>query len=149
MVITALDRQAQPCIRFDSKDVIEWDPESCPCGRSFRLIKGGVVGRVDDITKVKGVLLAPSAIEEVVRSIDGLGNEYEVIVDKQGDIDRISLRVELTPEAQKTHQNIAARLVEQLRLKTNLGYSIEFCKQGTLPRYDIKAKRFKDLRQRT
>ncbi len=54
MVITALDRQAQPCVRFDSKDVIEWAPEPCSCGRTSRLIKGGVVGRADDITKVKG-----------------------------------------------------------------------------------------------
>jgi len=85
MIITALDRQAQPCVRFDSKDVIEWAPDPCPCGRTSRLIEGGVVGRADDITKVKGVLLAPSAIEEVVRGIEGLGDEYEVIVQKKGD----------------------------------------------------------------
>ena len=66
MIITALDRYAQPCIRFDSKDIIEWAAEPCPCGRTFRLLKGGVIGRTDDITKVKGVLLAPTAIEEVV-----------------------------------------------------------------------------------
>jgi phenylacetate-CoA ligase len=95
MIITALDRQAQPCVRFDSKDVIEWAAEPCPCGRTSRLIKGGVVGRADDITKVKGVLLAPSAIEEVVRSVDGLGDEYEVIVDKVGDAERIQLKVEV------------------------------------------------------
>jgi phenylacetate-CoA ligase len=69
MIITALDRYAQPCVRFDSKDVIEWASDPCPCGRTFRLIKGGVIGRADDITKVKGVLLAPAAIEEVVRSM--------------------------------------------------------------------------------
>ena len=59
MIITALDRQAQPCVRFDSKDIIEWAPEPCSCGRTYRLIKGGVQGRADDITKVKGVLLSP------------------------------------------------------------------------------------------
>jgi phenylacetate-CoA ligase len=95
MIITALDREAQPCVRFDSKDLIEWAAEPCPCGRTFRLVKGGVVGRSDDITKVKGVLLAPSAIEEVVRGIDGLSDEFEVIVDKVGDIDRIALKVEI------------------------------------------------------
>ena len=79
MIITALDRQAQPCVRFDSKDVIEWAPEPCPCGRTFRLIKGGVQGRTDDITKVKGVLLAPTAIEEVVRSIPELGDEFPAL----------------------------------------------------------------------
>jgi phenylacetate-CoA ligase len=143
MIITALDRQAQPCIRFDSKDIIEWDPEPCPCGRTFRLIKGGVTGRADDITKVKGVLISPSAIEEVVRDVEGLSDEYEVIVDKIGDIDRITLKVEL--ELGRENQRVA--IENQLRLKTNLGYVLEFCDYGTLPRYDVKAKRFKDLRK--
>lgn len=147
MVITAFDRQAQPCVRFDSKDVIEWDSEPCRCGRTFRLIKGGVVGRADDITKVKGVLLAPSAIEEVVRSIEGLGDEYEVIVDKVGDSDRITLKVELLPESHGNRKAVETALVDQLRLKTNLRYDLEFNDYGRLPRYEVKAKRFKDLRK--
>lgn len=147
MIITALDRAAQPCIRFDSKDIIEWDKDPCPCGRTFRLIKGGVVGRADDITKVKGVLLAPSAIEEVVRGVEGLGDEYEVVVDKKGDVDRILLKVELMPGHQDMRQTIEERLKDQLRLKTNLGYQLEFYDYETLPRYDVKARRFKDLRK--
>jgi phenylacetate-CoA ligase len=147
MIITALDRQAQPCVRFDSKDVIEWAAEPCACGRTARLIKGGVVGRADDITKVKGVLLAPSAIEEVVRSVDGLGDEYEVIVDKVGDAERIQLKVEVLDEAQDQCQLIESELADQLRLKTNLRYDIEICGCDTLPRYEVKAKRFKDLRK--
>ena len=148
MIITALDRQAQPCIRFDSKDIIEWAPEQCSCGRSYRLIKGGVIGRADDITKVKGVLLAPSAIEEVVRDIDGLGNEFEVVVDKVGDIDRITLNVELMTGMEKQRELTEGRLKDQLRLKTNLGYNIIFHEYGTLPRYEVKARRFKDLRKK-
>jgi phenylacetate-CoA ligase len=147
MIISALDRQAQPCIRFDSKDVIEWDEAPCACGRSFRLIKDGVQGRADDITKVKGVLLSPGAIEEVVRGVSGLGDEFEVVVDKVGDIDRITLKVELIPEFRDQKQEIERRLRDQLRLKTNLGYVLEFHEPGTLPRYEVKAKRFKDLRQ--
>jgi phenylacetate-CoA ligase len=146
MIITALDRQAQPCVRFDSKDIIEWASEPCPCGRSFKVVKGGVVGRADDITKVKGVLLAPSAIEEVVRGIDGLSEEYEVVVDKKGDVDKIGLKVELLPESVNQRDKIEAQLVDQLRLKTNLRYDLEFQEYGTLPRYEVKAKRFKDLR---
>ena len=148
MIITALDRQAQPCVRFDSKDIIEWSSEPCPCGRSFRVVKGGVVGRADDITKVKGVLLAPSAIEEVVRGIEGLSDEYEVVVDKKGDVDKIGLKVELLPESVNRRDEIEAQLVDQLRLKTNLRYDLEFNEYGTLPRYEVKAKRFKDLREK-
>lgn len=147
MIITALDRQAQPCVRFDSKDIIEWDPDPCSCGRTFRLIKGGVVGRSDDITKVKGVLLAPSAIEEVVRGIQGLGDEFEVVVDKVGDVDRIALKVELMPDAESRREEIEGQLVDQLRNKTNLRYNLSFHEYETLPRYEVKAKRFKDLRK--
>ena len=145
MVITALDRMAQPCIRFDSKDVIQWDSEACECGRTFRLIKGGVIGRADDITKVKGVLLSPASIEAVVRTFDYLADEYEVIVDRPGDVDRIVLKVELRPGGDQA--DIEPRLRDQLRLKTNLGYNIEFHDYGSLPRYKLKAKRFKDLRK--
>jgi phenylacetate-CoA ligase len=146
IVITTLDRMAQPCIRFDSKDVAEWADFSCGCGRTFRLIKGGVIGRTDDITKIKGVLVAPSAIEEVVRSINGLGNEFEIVVTKKGDLDHITLKIELRPEEEDSRQSILNRLRDQLRLKTNLGYDIEVHPGGSLPRYEVKAKRFKDLR---
>ncbi len=148
MIITALDRQAQPCIRFDSKDIIEWAADPCSCGRTFRMIKGGVVGRADDITKVKGVLLAPSAIEEVVRGMDGLADEFEVIVDKIGDIDRITLKIEIVKGRENERKRIESQLKDQLRLKTNLGYNLEFYDYGSLPRYDVKAKRFKDLREK-
>jgi phenylacetate-CoA ligase len=149
MIITAFDRIAQPCVRFDSKDVIEWADYACPCGRSYRLIKGGVLGRADDITKVKGVLLSPSAIEEVVRGVRGLGNEYEVIVEKQGDTDRITLKVEFVPEAESQRTDIERELVDQLRLKTNLRYDLQFFSLGALPRYEVKARRFKDLRAKS
>lgn len=146
MVITAFDRHAQPCVRFDSKDIVAWAPEPCPCGRSYRLLQGGVLGRADDITKVKGVLLAPSAIEEVVRGIPGLGDEYEVVVDKVGDVDRIVLRVEILPEALGKKRGLEGALKDHLRVKTNLGYILEFHDYGSLPRYEVKARRFKDLR---
>jgi phenylacetate-CoA ligase len=148
LVITALDRIAQPCIRFDSKDIVEFADYSCDCGRTYRLFKGGVIGRADDITKVKGVLLAPSAIEDVVRSIPELGNEYEVIVEKRGDIDHISLKAEALVTSPSALKDVEARLRTELRLKTNLGYDIKLFEEGTLPRYQIKAKRFKDLRQK-
>jgi len=147
MIITALDRIAKPCIRFDSKDVIRWADYECDCGRTFRLIDGGIIGRADDITKVKGVLLAPTAIEEVVRSISELGDEYEVVVSKRGDVDNILLKIEILHGKEGEQEAILFRLKDQLRVKTNLGYKIEVHPFGSLPRYEVKAKRFKDLRK--
>lgn len=146
MVITALDRYAQPCVRFDSKDIVEIGPDQCECGRTYKIFKGGVVGRSDDITKVKGVLLAPSAIEDVVRSIPELGDEFEVIVEKKGDVDQISLKVE-TRQGVERSPELEERLKTELRLNTNLGYKITFHKYGALERYEVKARRFKDLRK--
>jgi phenylacetate-CoA ligase len=148
LVITALDRKAQPCIRFDSKDIVEISSETCECGRSYRLFPGGVVGRADDITKIKGVLFAPSSVEDVVRSIQGLSDEYELIVDKKGDVDHLLLRVETAPGAPSDPKEIEQQLRTTLRLKTNLQYDIEFHDYGSLPRYEVKAKRFKDLRKK-
>jgi len=149
MVISTFDRLAHPCIRFDSKDLIEWGPlEKCECGRTFRLVPGGVTGRADDITKVKGVLLAPAAIEEVVRAIPQLGDEYEVEVTKRGDIDNIALKVELLPEYETDIDTVRDNLSRELRDKTSLRYDLEFSKYGSLPRYETKAKRFKDLRKK-
>ena len=106
------------------------------------------MGRADDITKVKGVLLAPTAVEEGVRGISDLGDEYEVLVTKKGDMDDILLKVELLPGKEGEEKNVLAHLKDQLRLKTNLGYRIEVHPYGSLPRYELKAKRFKDLRKK-
>jgi phenylacetate-CoA ligase len=146
MVVTSFNRMAQPCIRFDVKDIIQWNPRSCECGRTFRLLDGGIMGRADDITKVKGVLLSPTAIEEVVRDIPQLSNEYQVVVTKKGDIDDITLKVEILPEYAGQADAIRAKLVDQLRLKTNLGYNIEFHEYESLPRSQAKSRRFQDLR---
>ena len=110
------------------------------------MLEGGIQGRADDITKVKGVLLAPTAIEEVVRDIPQLSNEYQVVVTKKGDIDDITLKVEIIPEYQNKTDEIRAALVDQLRLKTNLGYNIEFHEYESLPRSQAKSRRFQDLR---
>jgi phenylacetate-CoA ligase len=105
------------------------------------------VGRSDDITKIKGVLIAPSAIEEVVRSVNGLSDEFEVVVIKKGDLDDITLKVEFLPGEEGRRDGILGQLKDQLRLKTNLGYNIEVHPYNSLPRYEVKAKRFKDLRK--
>jgi phenylacetate-CoA ligase len=121
MVVTNLNRYAQPCIRFDVKDIIQWSDRQCDCGRTYRLLDGGVMGRADDITKVKGVLLSPTAIEEVVRMMPELSNEYYVVVTKKGDIDDILLKIEIVPEHVTEKEDILNRLTDRLRITTNLG----------------------------
>jgi phenylacetate-CoA ligase len=147
MIITNLNRLAQPCIRFDTKDVIQLNKNLCECGRTFKQLEGGVIWRSDDITKVKGVLFAPSACEEVIRSIPELSDEYQITVSREGNEDDITIKCEIKPGFESQQAAIKAKLTDQLRLKTNIGYNLEFHAYGSLPRSDAKAKRFKDLRQ--
>jgi phenylacetate-CoA ligase len=125
-----------------------WSDRGCSCGRTWRILDGGVHGRVDHITKVKGVLFSPVAVEEVVRSFEELQGEFEIIVDKKGDLDAITLRLEMPvgligPE----REDLVKRLLSGLRWKTQLNFDLELMEFGTLPRYALKARRFHDRRK--
>jgi phenylacetate-CoA ligase len=148
IVITSFDRQAQPCVRFDTKDVSAWSEKSCSCGRTWKILDAGVHGRVDHITKVKGVLFSPVTVEEVVRSFQELQGEFEIIVEKKGDLDVIRLRLEMPPELSEAgRQELSKNLLHSLRWKTQLNFDLEPVEFGTLPRYALKAKRFHDRRK--
>jgi phenylacetate-CoA ligase len=82
----------------------------------------------------------------VVRGIPQLGDEYQLVVTKKGDIDDITLKAEIRPEYKKDEAAIKAKLTDQLRLITNLGYNIEFHEYGSLPRSQTKSRRFLDQR---
>ncbi len=147
VVITAFDRLAQPCIRFDSKDLGMWG-DLCGCGRTFRVLKGGVQGRIDHITKVKGVLFSPVSVEEVVHSVPELGDEFLLVVTRENDLDKMALEVEINPGFEHREAELVNELARQLRLKTNLSYHIQCHPRGTLQRFELKARRFKDMRQK-
>lgn len=148
IVITSFDRQAQPCVRFDTKDVSMWSERECTCGRTWRILDKGVHGRVDHITKVKGVLFSPVTVEEVVRSFPEFQGEFEIIVEKAGDLDKIRLKLEMPPEVTgEDRKELVKRLLSSLRWKTQLNFDLEQMEFGTLPRYALKAKRFHDLRK--
>ena len=148
IVITSFDRQAQPCVRFDTKDVSMWAEGACGCGRTWRILDRGVHGRVDHITKVKGVLFSPVTVEEVVRSFDELDGEFEIVVEKRGDLDHISLKVEMPRElGEEGRRDLLGRLASALRWKTQLNFDIQPVEHGTLPRYQVKARRFHDRRK--
>lgn len=147
IVISSFDRQAQPCVRFDTKDVSMWSETGCNCGRTWRVLERGVHGRVDHITKIKGVLFSPVTVEEVVRSFDELQGEFEIHVEKRGDLDYIGLKFEMPPGISESQQKeLLANLASALRWKTQLNLDLQPVAFGTLPRYQVKAKRFHDRR---
>jgi phenylacetate-CoA ligase len=148
-VITTLDRYAMPTIRFDLKDLVKLsaDPEPCKCGRTWRMLEGGIIGRRDDITKIRGVLFAPPSVEQAIRSLSELGNEYEIVLYRKTDQDEIIVKAEILPEYQQDTEKLKEKAIRELRNATQLRCEVEFHPFGSLPRYEVKAKRVKDLRK--
>ena len=146
-VVTPLGRRSFPLIRFNTKDLVVKGQSSCACGRTSQKIRE-VVGRVDDLRKIRGVLFSPKSVEEVIREKFKEIIEYEILVERNGTLDEIPLRIELTPHLTSEEINrLTQRLRERLKVKTNLSFRVKVEPSGTLPRYTLKATRFKDLRE--
>jgi phenylacetate-CoA ligase len=146
IVITPLGRRSFPVIRFNTNDVAIKGPSECECGRtSGKLME--IVGRVDDIRKIRGVLFSPKTVEQLVRSEFPEIVEYEIVVTRQDIMDQITVRIELDPKVGSEEAGaVAGRLAERHKIKTNLSCKVKVEPVGSLPRYDLKAKRFKDMR---
>src|SRR5207237_1440144 len=82
-------RTSQPMIRLVSGDVARWTDEPCPCGRTYPRLPHGLYGRLDDMFIVRGENVYPSAIEDVLRAIDGFGGEFSVIVSRREAMDEL------------------------------------------------------------
>ncbi|MDP2970582.1 MAG: phenylacetate--CoA ligase family protein, partial [Deltaproteobacteria bacterium] len=120
---------------------------SCSCGRTSKKIKE-VVGRTDDLRKVRGVLFSPKTVEEVLRKEFQEVEEFEIVVERRGLMDVITLRAEVNPQLPVSSiEQIKTRLHESLKIATNLSFNVIMEPPGSLPRYMLKAKRFKDLRE--
>jgi phenylacetate-CoA ligase len=146
LVVTPLGRHSFPVIRFNTNDLAIKGPSTCDCGRTSQKMLE-IVGRVDDITKIRGVLFSPKTVEQLVRSEFPEIVEYELVVTREGIMDKILARIEVDPKLGKDEaEAVARRLSERHKIKTNLSCTIKVEPQAALPRYDLKAKRFKDMR---
>lgn len=145
-VVTPLGRRSFPLVRFNTKDVVIKGPVGCGCGRNSLKIQS-VTGRTDHLTKIRGVLFSPVTVEEVVRGEFPEVVEYQVVVEKRGLMDEISLTFEPDRELDSgAADRLAGRLGERLKMKTNLRFNISGVDPGGLPRYTLKSQRYQDLR---
>lgn len=147
VVITPLDRRAQPYVRFELRDKVCL-AESPDGERTYRLAEGGVLGRTDDLTKVNGVLLAPTAIEDVVRRFDLVSDEYEVVIGRHEskDVDVITLVCEEAADCGESRSHVKSELRKELKQATNLTFRIDVREYESLERPELKADRLTDNR---
>ncbi len=135
LVLTTLRRAASPLIRYRTGDLVR---ATRPPTSGLRLptlwLTGGILGRVDDMVVVRGVNIYPSAVEQIVRGLDGIG-EYRVTLDARGAMSELAVEAETTAV-------IADELARRLHQALALRVPVAAVADGSLPRSELKARRW-------
>ena len=149
LVITTLTKEAQPVIRFRTRDIVSLNPEPCECGRtSARMSR--VMGRSDDMLIVRGVNVFPSQIESVLLEVEGVEPHYLIVVDRQHEFksDELEIWVEVSDLVFSDEMQKMEDLEKRLRFEMDsvLGISarIKLVEPRTIVRTEGKAKRVVD-----
>ncbi len=149
LVITCIKKEGLPLIRYRTKDLTRLFYDKCKCGRTFCRMEN-LSGRSDDMLKIRGVNVFPSQIEEIILSFEELGPHYEIIVEREGYADKLTIRVELVKSTDSFSE--LERIIKSVRnkLKVVLGLDAKIMLESpnTLQRFEGKAKRIKDLRSK-
>ncbi len=150
LVITTLTKEAFPVVRFRTRDLTRLIPEPCPCGRTTTRMSR-VMGRTDDMLIIKGVNVFPSQIENVLFEIEGTEPHYQIIIERKGALDEITVHVEVDESIFFDQMKKQRELIELInkRLASELGISVgvKLVEKKTLERVEGKARRVIDRRQ--
>ena len=141
LVLTNLGRLGSPVLRYRTSDLVKL-PDSilCECGSHELALQGGILGRTDDMVTVRGVNLYPAAVEEIVRSCQGVG-EYRVVFEKRRELAEVALEVEPSVDCQDC-STLGERLRKMLGIAFPLRIPVSVLPVGSLPRFEMKAKRW-------
>ncbi|HSV42167.1 MAG TPA: phenylacetate--CoA ligase, partial [Methanomassiliicoccales archaeon] len=149
MVITMLQKEAFPIIRYRIGDITALHDDVCSCGRCHPRI-GRITGRVDDMLIIRGINVFPSQVEFCLNTNPEVGNEFQIVVERRGHLDEMLVKVELKPEAFTDNiielNAIRERISSRLKNSLNVGAKVELAPPGSLPRFEGKAKRVVDRR---
>jgi phenylacetate-CoA ligase len=146
LVFTSLYRKAMPLLRYRTRDIVRLSDRRCPCGRTLTAFEGGVLARLDDMKKVRGIIVYPRRIEELVRPHDGV-DEFQIVFRRVEGLDDILVRVDPSPALGADERTrLVATLEDDLRLGLGIRVTVEAVEPGALPRWDHKARRVKDER---
>lgn len=148
LVLTTLDREAMPLLRYRSRDLTRFLPGECPCGRTHRRLDR-IKGRSDDMFIVKGVNIFPMQVEKILMQFKELGTNYLITIETKNNNDEMSVEVELgdlfTDDFSKL-QSLTREITRQLKDEILLTPKVKLVDKGSLPQTEGKAVRVRDLR---
>ena len=141
-VCTSLNSESSPQLRFLVGDYTVFDTGVCACGRTHVRAMGAFTGRADDLINLRAVKFFPSQVEQAVRSIDGIGDEFEIVLSTNEDgLDVMDLRVE------HASGDVAGAVAAAVRSRCEVRVAVEVLPPDTLPKTEFKARRVRDERR--
>ncbi len=152
IIITNLDVEASPLLRFSTRDKARYIPFNyCHCGREWKAMEAGTISRYDDMLKIKGNNVWPSAVDEVILSYDEV-SEYrgKVYIDQKGREEALiefAFKQEYKDMPQKSKEILISTIENKIKEKTNVLMRIVEVEKDKLPDFEYKARRWKDDRQ--
>ena len=151
LVMTTLDRQAMPVIRYRTRDLTRFIPGPCPCGRTHRRIDR-ISGRSDDMFIVKGCNIFPMQVEGILMKLPEVGDDYRIVLDTIDDQDEMIVEVEVKREWFKGDLAFLDRLQKHitrlLRDEVLLRPQVKLVEPGSIPKSEGKAVRVFDHRKK-
>lgn len=145
-VTTGLGREGMPIFRHWTEDLVIRRPwYECGCGRTWDWYDGGILGRTDDMRKIRGVSVTPVMIEDVMRGFPEV-SEFQTVLRTVRGLDTIVLRVEPLPGAVSDPDGLCERIAVAAKREIGIRPQVELAAPGSLPRFEIKAARFHDER---
>lgn len=146
LVITTLKKEGAPLIRYRTHDLTRIVPQDapCPCGRSYPRIDV-ILGRTDDMVKVKGVNIFPGQIDDLLKQVDGASSEYQVFISHENGKDLMTVFVETALE-EGSRRGFEKELRDTFKTKINVGIIPKAVSIGELPRSEKKSTRIFDYR---
>ncbi|CDE58465.1 phenylacetate-coenzyme A ligase [Parabacteroides sp. CAG:409] len=150
LVLTTINREAMPLLRYRTRDLTRFIPGECPCGRTHRRL-ARFVGRSDDMIILKGVNIFPIQIEKILMNFKELGSNYLITIETVGYNDEMLIEVELSDlftDDYSALQRLAKEVTRQLKDELLLTPRVKLVGKGSLPSAEGgKAIRVKDLRK--
>jgi phenylacetate-CoA ligase len=147
-VVTSFGRGFIPLIRYRTRDMVMKVPAStCTCGRTWDLYSGGIRGRWDDMKLIRGTNVYPSAVEAIIREYPAI-DEFQISIWRKDEIqDEIDIKLEIKPGFEHTWPELQTRLAKDLaEAHEGLRFNVVRMDYGTLPRFELKARRMVDAR---
>ncbi len=149
LVITTLDKEASPVVRYRTRDITRIIPGECKCGRTHRRIDR-LHGRTDDMLIIRGVNVFPSQIEDVMKHFPQVASWYQIELRSKNALDLVTLKVEVEPDFPFDEigaiEKLQKRIKAELKTMLQIGIEVQLVEPKSIPRSEGKAKRVIDLR---